>query len=237
MDYIISIMPQLLQGLKITLKLFVVTLVLSLPLGLLVSLANEAVQKKPTDNFIVRWIIKFPIRLIINLYLLVFRGTPLMLQLFFFYFGAAMIKLSNGESFALAPFTASAIAFVLNYSAYFAEIFRGGIIGVNKGQYEASKALGLTGIQTMRYVVVPQMIRTVIPPIANETIVLVKDTALASSIALIDLMKASQRAVNRDMKISPLLVAAAFYLLITLILTFAFNYIEKRLSISQQGVK
>lgn len=237
MDYIISIMPQLLQGLKITLKLFAVTLILSLPLGLLVSLANEAVQKKPTDNFIVRWIIKFPIRLIINLYLLVFRGTPLMLQLFFFYFGAAMIKLSNGESFALAPFTASVIAFVLNYSAYFAEIFRGGIIGVNKGQYEASKALGLTGIQTMRYVVVPQMIRTVIPPIANETIVLVKDTALASSIALIDLMKASQRAVNRDMKISPLLVAAAFYLVITLILTFAFNYIEKRLSISEQGIK
>lgn len=237
MDYIISIMPQLVTGLGITLKLFAVTLVLSLPLGLLVSLANAAVDNKPQDDFAVRWIIKFPIKTVINLYLLVFRGTPLMLQLFFFYFGAAMIKLGNGESLALAPFTASVIAFVLNYSAYFAEIFRGGIIGVSKGQYEASKALGLTGIQTMRYVVVPQMIRTVIPPIANETIVLVKDTALASSIALIDLMKASQRAVNRDMKISPLLVAAAFYLVITLILTFAFNYIEKRLSISVQGVK
>lgn len=237
MDYIISIMPQLVAGLGITLKLFAVTLVLSLPLGLLVSLANAAVDDKPQDDFVVRWIIKFPIKTVINLYLLVFRGTPLMLQLFFFYFGAAMIKLGNGESFALAPFTASVIAFVLNYSAYFAEIFRGGIIGVSKGQYEASKALGLTGIQTMRYVVVPQMIRTVIPPIANETIVLVKDTALASSIALIDLMKASQRAVNRDMKISPLLVAAAFYLVITLILTFAFTYIEKKLSISVQGVK
>ena len=237
MDYIVRIMPQLLEGLKITLKLFAVTLVLSLPLGLLVSLVNEAVQKKPGDNFAVKWIIKFPLRGIIYLYLLIFRGTPLMLQLFFFYFGAAMITLSNGEKLALAPFTASAIAFVLNYSAYFAEIFRGGIIGVSKGQYEASKALGLTGIQTMRYVVVPQMIRTVIPPIANETIVLVKDTALASSIALIDLMKASQRAVNRDMKISPLLVAAAFYLAITLILTFAFGRLEKRLSISEQGVK
>ena len=89
----------------------------------------------------------------------------------------------------------------------------------------------------MRYVVVPQMIRTVIPPIANETIVLVKDTALASSIALIDLLKASQRAVNRDMKISPLLMAALFYLVITLLLTFAFNYLEKRLSISEQGIK
>jgi polar amino acid transport system permease protein len=160
-----------------------------------------------------------------------------MLQLFFFYFGAAMIKMSDGSSLALTPFAASVIAFVLNYSAYFAEIFRGGIIGVNKGQYEASKALGLTGVQTMRYVVVPQMIRTVIPPIANETIVLVKDTALASSIALIDLLKAAQRAVNRDMKISPLLAAAIVYLAITLILTFIFGRIEKRLSISEQGVK
>ena len=236
-EYIIQILPQLLEGLKITLKLFAVTLVLSLPLGLIISLLKEAVAKKSTDNFVIKWIVKFPVRLLINLYLWIFRGTPLMLQLFFFYFGAAMIKLSNGENFALAPFTASVIAFVLNYAAYFAEIFRGGIIGVNKEQYEASKALGLTGIQTMRYVVVPQMIRTVIPPIANETIVLVKDTALASSIALIDLLKASQRAVNRDMKISPLLMAALFYLVITLLLTFAFNYLEKRLSISEQGIK
>ncbi|MBQ2664568.1 MAG: amino acid ABC transporter permease [Clostridia bacterium] len=236
MDYIISIMPQLLEGLKITLYLFAVTLVLSLPLGLLIALLNEAVQKKLTDNLFVK-IIKLPIRVIIYLYLLIFRGTPLMLQLFFFYFGSAMIKLPNGDTMALSAFMASAIAFVLNYSAYFAEIFRGGIIGVNNGQYEASKALGLTGIQTMRYVVVPQMLRTVIPPIANETIVLVKDTALASSIALIDLMRASQRAVNRDMKISPLLVAALFYLAITLILTFIFNRVEKRLSISEQGVK
>ncbi|MBQ2670371.1 MAG: amino acid ABC transporter permease [Clostridia bacterium] len=236
MDYIISIMPQLLEGLKITLYLFAVTLVLSLPLGLLIALLNEAVQKKLTDNLFVK-IIKLPIRVIIYLYLLIFRGTPLMLQLFFFYFGSAMIKLPSGDTMALSAFMASAIAFVLNYSAYFAEIFRGGIIGVNNGQYEASKALGLTGIQTMRYVVVPQMLRTVIPPIANETIVLVKDTALASSIALIDLMRASQRAVNRDMKISPLLVAALFYLAITLILTFIFNRVEKRLSISEQGVK
>lgn len=236
MDYIISILPQLLEGLKITLYLFAVTLVLSLPLGLLIALLNEAVQKKLTDNLFVK-IIKLPIRVIIYLYLLIFRGTPLMLQLFFFYFGSAMIKLPSGDTMALSAFMASAIAFVLNYSAYFAEIFRGGIIGVNNGQYEASKALGLTGIQTMRYVVVPQMLRTVIPPIANETIVLVKDTALASSIALIDLMRASQRAVNRDMKISPLLVAALFYLAITLILTFIFNRVEKRLSISEQGVK
>lgn len=236
MDYIFSIMPQLLEGLKITLQLFAVTLVLSLPLGLLISLANVAVQNNPSDNLFVK-IIKLPIRLIIYLYLLIFRGTPLMLQLFFFYFGLAVITLPDGTKLALEAFPAAIIAFVLNYSAYFAEIFRGGIIGVSKGQYEASKALGLTGVQTMRYVVVPQMIRTVIPPIANETIVLVKDTALGSSITLIDLLKKSQQAVNRDMKTEPLLVAALFYLAITLILTFIFNRIEKRLSISEQGVK
>ena len=150
---------------------------------------------------------------------------------------AAVVFLLLRTYITLSMFTAAVISFVLNYAAYFAEIFRGGIIGVSKGQYEASKALGLTGIQTMRYVIVPQMIRTVIPPIANETIVLVKDTALASSIALIDLLKAAQRAVNRDMRVSPYLVAALFYLVITLILTFGFNYVEKRLSISEQGVK
>ena len=227
-EYILQILPQMLEGLKITIKLFVVTLVLSLPLGLLISLFKEAVSKRPTDNFVIRWIVKMPIRFIINVYLWVFRGTPLLLQLFFFYFGLTYVTLPNGESITLSMFTAAVISFVLNYAAYFAEIFRGGIIGVSKGQYEASKALGLTGIQ---------MIRTVIPPIANETIVLVKDTALASSIALIDLLKAAQRAVNRDMRVSPYLVAALFYLVITLILTFGFNYVEKRLSISEQGVK
>ena len=236
-EYILQILPQMLEGLKITIKLFVVTLVLSLPLGLLISLFKEAVSKRPTDNFVIRWVVKMPIRFIINVYLWVFRGTPLLLQLFFFYFGLTYVTLPNGESITLSMFTAAVISFVLNYAAYFAEIFRGGIIGVSKGQYEASKALGLTGIQTMRYVIVPQMIRTVSPPIANETIVLVKDTALASSIALIDLLKAAQRAVNRDMRVSPYLVAALFYLVITLILTFGFNYVEKRLSISEQGVK
>lgn len=227
----------MLEGLQITLKLFVVTLVLSLPLGLIISLFKEAVSAKTTDKFVIKWIVKFPIRLIINIYLWVFRGTPLLLQLFFFYFGLTYVTLPNGGSIVLSMFSAAVISFVLNYAAYFAEIFRGGIIGVGKGQYEASKALGLTGIQTMRHVVVPQMIRTVIPPIANETIVLVKDTALASSIALIDLLKAAQRAVNRDMRIAPYLVAAVFYLIITLILTVGFSQIEKKLTISEQGIK
>lgn len=235
-EYILQILPQMLEGLKITLKLFTVTLVLSLPAGLLLSLVQASVLPKPSDNAVQK-IIKLPVRFLIQVYLWVFRGTPLLLQLFFFYFGLTYVTLPNGESLTLSMFTAATLAFSLNYAAYFTEIFRGGIIGVSKGQYEASKALGLTGAQTMRYVIVPQMIRTVIPPIANETIVLVKDTALASSIAMIDLLKAAQRAVNRDMTVSPYLVAAVFYLAITLVLTFVFGHIERRLSIPEQGIK
>ena len=255
--YIQSLMPTLGKGLVITLKLFVWTLVLSLPLGLIVSLIREGVSVKPTDRGITK-IIKAPVRYIINLYLLVFRGTPLMLQLFFFYFGLPFIHLPA----ALAPtleflhisirdsvavqgaicivpdaFTAATVAFTFNYAAYFAEIFRGGIIGVNKGQYEASKALGLSGIQTMSYIVVPQMIRTVIPPIANETIVLVKDTALAYSISLVDLMTAAKQNMNKTMRVDALIIAALVYLVITLILTLIFNMLEKRLSISVEGTR
>ena len=223
-EYMASLLPQLLEGLKITLLLFVITLVLSLPLGLLVSLLNESVTEKPTDRMLAK-IIKFPIRWLVKLYLLVFRGTPLMLQLFFFYFGLTYVTI-GGHRIVLGMFQAATLSFVLNYAAYFAEIFRGGIIGVNKGQYEAAKALGFSGAQTMGYIVVPQMLRTVIPPIANETIVLVKDTALASSIALIDLLKTAQRAVNRDMRVDAYLIAA-----------FGFNYVERKLSISADGIK
>ena len=163
-----------------------------------------------------------------------------MLQLFFFYFGLPFMPIPNpfgseAIRIALDRYPAALLAFVLNYAAYFAEIFRGGIIGVNHGQYEASKALGLNSFQTMRYVVIPQMLRTVVPPLANETIVLVKDTALVSSIAVIDLLKKAQQAVDRDMNVTAYIVVAVMYLAITLVLTFMFQKIEKKLSIS--GVK
>lgn len=213
-SYTAALMPQLLEGLKITLELFLCTIVLSIPLGLILSIGRVSRFK--------------PLGWIINAYLWVFRGTPLMLQLFFIYFGLGV------SGVAIEAFPAALIAFVLNYAAYFAEIFRGGILAVEKGQYEASKALGFTGGQTMRYIVIPQMIRTVIPPIANETITLVKDTALASTIALIDLLKKAQQAVNRDMNVTAYIIVAVMYLVITLALTFIFNKIEKRLSISKQ---
>lgn len=225
-EYIWGLVPQLASGMGITLNIFFVTLLLSLPLGLLLSLGRISKLR--------------PLSGAIGLYLLIFRGTPLMLQLFFMYFGLPFIKIPNlftGEMIKLAPdkYTAALLAFVLNYAAYFAEIFRGGIIGVQKGQYEAAKALGLNYGQTMRLVVIPQMLRSIVPPVANEAIVLVKDTALVSSIALIDILRCAQQAVNRDMNAAAYVVVAVFYLIFTLLLTKLFEYIEKRLSISSQA--
>lgn len=213
------LMPQIMEGLKVTLQLFFMTLVLSLPLGLILSIGRISKIK--------------PLQWLIQLYLLVFRGTPLMLQLFFFYFGLPFIAI-GGVHIVLDRYPAALLAFVLNYAAYFAEIFRGGIIGVSHGQYEASKALGLNSFQTMRYVIIPQMLRTVVPPVANETIVLVKDTALVSSIALIDMLKKAQQAVNRDMNVTAYLIVAVIYLAITLVLTFVFEKTEKKLSVSER---
>ena len=225
-EYIWGLVPQLASGMGITLNIFFATLLLSLPLGLLLSLGRISKLR--------------PLSGAIGLYLLIFRGTPLMLQLFFMYFGLPFIKIPNlftGGMIKLAPdkYTAALLAFVLNYAAYFAEIFRGGIIGVQKGQYEAAKALGLNYGQTMWLVVIPQMLRSIVPPVANEAIVLVKDTALVSSIALIDILRCAQQAVNRDMNAAAYVVVAVFYLIFTLLLTKLFEYIEKRLSISSQA--
>lgn len=222
-EYIARLMPQLGAGLGVTLEIFIATLVLSLPLGLLLSLGRISRFK--------------PLSWLVGAYLLIFRGTPLMLQLFFFYFGLPFIKFYNpftGGLFkiVLDKFSAALLAFVLNYAAYFAEIFRGGILSVNKGQYEGAKALGLNSMQTMGLVIIPQMLRSIVPPVANEAIVLIKDTALVSSIALIDILRCAQQAVNRDMNVTAYAVVAVIYLIFTLLLTKAFELVEKRLSIS-----
>lgn len=221
--YIVGLIPQIAKGMHATLNIFWLTLVLSLPLGLILSFGRISRFK--------------PLSWLVGIYLLVFRGTPLMLQLFFVYFGLPFVKLINpftGELFkiTLDNFSAALLAFVLNYAAYFAEIFRGGILSVQKGQYEAAKALGLNQPQTMGLVIVPQMLRSVVPPIANEAIVLVKDTALVSSIALIDILKRAQQIVSRDMNVTAYAVVAVFYLIFSYIITKLFEYIEKKLSVS-----
>lgn len=211
MNYFSIILPSLLRGTVISISLFALTLILSLPLGIPIALGENS--RIP----LIRWICKA--------YVYIFRGTPLMLQLFFFYFFFPIYLNIRWEAFPTAVFT-----FVLNYAAYFAEIYRGGIKSIEVGQYEAAKSLGLSKVQTFKDIVLPQMTRIVLPPVSNEVITLVKDTALASVIALADLTKVAQGIVNRDGTLYAYLIAAGIYLIFTFIATLILNNMEKRYS-------
>ena len=211
MDYIISLLPPLAQGSLVTLKLFAITLALALPLGLALALARLS-----------RWA---ALRHAVSSFIWLMRGTPLMLQLLFVYYALPFVPYVG---IRLPDFPAAVVAFVLNYAAYFAEIFRAGIQSIDRGQYEGAKALGMNYAQTMRRIVMPQVLRRTLPPLANETITLVKDTSLIYVLALNDLLRAARGIVQRDFTITPFVVAAAFYLLMTLVLTWAFQRLERR---------
>ena len=211
MAYISEILPIMMKGAIISLKLFALTLILSLPLGLPVCLGEQSKIA--------------PIRWLCKTFVFVFRGTPLMLQLFFFYFFFPIQLGIRMEAFPTAVLT-----FAINYAAYFAEIYRGGFNSIDKGQYEAAYSLGFTHKQTLSKVVIPQMFRIVIPPISNEVITLIKDTALASTITLAEMMKVSQGMVNRDGTLMPYVLAAGIYLVFTFIMTLGLSKAEARYS-------
>ena len=207
-DYLMKFLPYMLQSTVMTLKIFVLTLALALPLGLPVALGSNCRVK--------------PLAWLCRLYVLIFRGTPLMLQLFFFYFFFPLVL-----KIQISVFVTVILTFVLNYAAYLAEIYRGGINSVDRGQHEAAFALGLSKKQTMLDIILPQTMKAVLPPIVNEAITLVKDTALASSLPLVDLMKATTSSVNRMTDITPMFFSALLYLLINLILTMFAGRLEK----------
>ena len=210
MDYIISIIPQLLLGTVDTLRLFFITIVLAIPLGILLAFCRVSSFKI--------------LRNAVAAYVYVLRGTPLMLQLLFVYFGLPFIPVIG---IRLDDFPAAVLAFVLNYGAYFCEIFRAGIQAIPKGQYEAAKTLGMNYVQTMKRIILPQVFKIILPPVSNETITLVKDTSLIYVLAMNDLLRTTRNLVQRDFNIMPFVVAAVFYLVMTLILTFGFNKLEK----------
>ena len=210
MDYIISIIPQMLMGTVDTLRLFFITIVLAIPLGILLAFCR-------VSSFTV-------LRNAVAAYVYVLRGTPLMLQLLFVYFGLPFIPVIGVR---LDDFPAAVLAFVLNYGAYFCEIFRAGIQAIPKGQYEAAKTLGMNYVQTMRRIVLPQVFKIILPPVSNETITLVKDTSLIYVLAMNDLLRTTRNLVQRDFNIMPFVVAGVFYLVMTLILTYGFNKLEK----------
>ena len=205
------ILPVLLDGAKITVELFIVTLVFSLPLGLPIGLGENSKI--------------LPLRWICKAYVFIFRGTPLMLQLFFFYYFFPIALNIRMDAFPTA-----AVTFILNYAAYFAEIYRGGINSIDRGQYEAAHSLGLNRPQTLFGIILPQTFRVVLPPVSNEVIVLIKDTALASSLALADMMRVSEQLVNRDGTLIPYVVVAIMYLIFTFVMTIVLNKAENRFS-------
>ena len=196
----------MLEGTETTLEIFVITLVAALPLGLLASLGRISKLK--------------PLSRLIEFYIWLMRGTPLMLQLLFVYFALPMAGIM------LPDIGAALLAFILNYAAYFAEIFRAGIQGVSRGQYEAARTLGMTYGQTMRRIVITQMIRHVLPPVSNETINLVKDTSLVYILAMNDLLRVARTIVQREFDMTPFVIAAIFYLAMTFVLTWGFKKLE-----------
>lgn len=201
------------RGVGYTVVLFLVTIVISIPLGLCATFLSNS------KNIILRSLTRG--------YVFVMRGTPLMLQLFFFYFGLPFLPFI-GRYLVMDRFTAGCLAFALNYAAYFCEIFRGGLLSVDKGQYEAAKVLGLSRSQTMLRVILPQMVKVVLPATSNEAINLVKDTALVATIGITDLLHYAKSLVNSTQNVIPYVVAAIFYLVVTFGLTKLFNMLEKK---------
>jgi len=213
LEYISNVVAILSKGIGYTVSLFFFTITLSLPLGLAITFC--ATHK----NRIIRGIARG--------YVFVMRGTPLMLQLFFFYFGLPFIPFI-GQFLVMDRFTAGCVAFIFNYAAYFCEIFRGGLLSVDTGQYEAAKVLGINKWQMTFRIIIPQMIKVVLPPVSNETITLVKDTALVASIGITDLLHYTKSLVNSSANVFPFFVAAVFYLAMTFVLTKVFQWLEKK---------
>ena len=185
----------MIDGAGTTLSIFFLTLLLAMPLGMLVALGR--MSKKS--------VIRGPI----SLYIYIMRSTPLMLQIMFIYFLLPMIL-----PFRVDRFWAVIFSFVINYAAYFAEIFRSGIQSIPQGQYEAAQVLGYTKMQTFFRIILPQVVKRVLLPVCNEIITLIKDTALASTVAVVDLMTVAKKQVSSSSSIEPYLVAIIMYLIL-----------------------
>jgi polar amino acid transport system permease protein len=201
----------MLEGSLVSIEVFALTLLLALPLALPIALGRMSKRRL--------------VRVPVNFYILVMRGTPLILQLIFVYFAPYyLFKLSYDR------FTAVIVAFAINYAAYFAEIYRGGIEAIPKGQYEAAKVLGFTRPQTFFRIVLPQVVKRILPATANEVITLVKDTALAQTIGVAELFRVAQNASARQFSTMPIFVAGAFYFTMNWAVSAVFIRFERRLS-------
>lgn len=211
MEYIVQTTGYILSGCGLTLKLCAVTVLGSVPLSILFALGRVSGPEFLDKS--------------LGIYAWVFRGTPLLLQLFFIYYGLSIFGIS------LKPFTAAGLTFIINYTAYMMEIFRSGIQSIDKGQYEASKALNMSYWQTMRRIILPQALKRTLPPSCNEAITLVKDTALVIVIGMGDLLRSAKEVFTRDFRITPFVIAAVIYLIMTSAVIGLFRKLEKKLEI------
>lgn len=213
MNYFLEITGYILSGLSVTVKVYIVTLVFSIPLGILLAIIK--LSKIKVLNFI------------LGVYTWIFRGTPLLLQLFFTYYGLPIL---TNHLIEFDPMMSAYITFVFNYAAYFTEIFRAGIMGIDGGQIEASKVLGMNKTLTMKKIILPQATKLIVPPLGNECITLVKDTALVSVLALHEILMNAKIVLQRDFNIYSFLIAAVIYLVLTFLIIQIFRVIERKFS-------
>ena len=207
-------LSQLTGGMVVSIEIFLLTLLFSLPLGLVVAFGRMS------KNGIIKGIVK--------IYIAIMRGTPLMLQLIVVYFAPFYvfgIKISQSYRFV-----AVIIAFSINYAAYFAEIYRAGIESIPIGQYEAAKVLGYSKVQTFFKIIFPQVVKRILPPVTNETITLVKDTSLAFVIAVAEMFTIAKQIAAKQASVSALMVAGLFYFIFNYVVAFAMEALEKKLS-------
>ncbi|CAK1247950.1 amino acid ABC transporter permease [Fructobacillus fructosus] len=210
MEQFISFIPGILSGLQMTVLVFLLTLIGSIPIGILVAIGMRS------EYFVLRWII--------NAYIWIMRGTPLLLQLIFIYYGLSMIGIT------FSRFDAAIFAFIINYAAYLAEIFRGGLQAIPQGQLAAAQVLGLSKSQSFFRIILPQVIKIILPPFGNEAINLVKDTSLIYVIGLGDILRAGSIAASREVTLIPYLIVGVLYLLMTGFVTVLLRQSEKKLN-------
>jgi polar amino acid transport system permease protein len=213
MDIITAALPMLLKGLQVTLYIFVIAIILGFLIGLVIALFRLAPLK------ILNWIAK--------VYVYAIRGTPFIVQLFFIYFGVNSLQVVS-----LNSTTAGIITVAINAGAYFAEIIRAGIQSIDKGQSEAARSIGFTGAQTMRYVVLPQAFRRMLPTITNQSIISLKDTSLLSVIGIADLTQQGQIQASATFEAFKIWLAVGIiYFIIIYLLTMLANFIERRIQL------
>ena len=200
------------EGVKILLELFFVTTIFSIPLGIVVAFVRLSNNKIASS--------------VSSFYIWIMRGIPLLLQMMFFYYVLPIIS----PKLVFDQLTVAFIAFVINYAAYYAEIFRGGLLSIDKGQFEAAKVLGFDKITMYKRIILPQLAKRVLPPVSNELITLVKDTSLVYILGLNDLLRVATAASNREASLMPFAYAAVIYLVMTAILTKLTALLEKRYS-------